>query len=136
LRGQRQFAAGCEVELSRLAPDFQHDGANRIADQRVGGRPQRALHVGCAHAHEKTRIKTKFGQPAHRHRTRFNLCETLPYPHQWPPASGAAGKSGNKTGRRSALPAGLRKHFVHDAQGEPALQRRIGIGMPEPHPAW
>jgi hypothetical protein len=115
LRGQRQFAAGCEVELSRLAPDFQHDGANRIAGQRVGGCAQRTLHVGCAYGHDKTRIKTKFGQPAHRYRARFNLGEILPYPHQWPAASGAAGKSGNKTGRRSALPASLRKYFVHGA---------------------
>ena len=135
LRSQRQFAAGCEVDLSRLAPDFQHDGANRIAGQRVGGRPQRTLHICCAHGHEKARIKAKFGQPAHRHRARFNLGEILPYPYQWPPACGAAGESGNKTGRRSALPAGLRKHFMQRAQGEPALQRRIGIGMPEPHPA-
>jgi hypothetical protein len=135
LRGQRQFAARREVELSRLAPDFQHDGADRIAGQRVGGRPQRALHIGSAHGHEKPRIKAKFGQPTHRHRARFNLGEILPYPHQGPPACGAAGESGNKTGRRSALPTGLRKHFVQGAQGEPALQRRIGIGMPEPYPA-
>lgn len=135
LRGQRQFAAGCEVELSRPAPDFQHDGANRVTGQRVGCRPQRTLHIGCTHGHEKARIETEFDKPAHRHRARFNLGEILPYPHQWPPACRPAREGGNKTGRRSALPTGLRKHFVHGAQSEPALQRRVGIRMSERHPA-
>jgi hypothetical protein len=80
LRRQRQFAAGEEVELPRLAPDFQHDDANRIAGQRVGGRTQCVVHIGRTHGHDKTRIKTEFGQPAHRNRARFNLGEILPYP--------------------------------------------------------
>jgi hypothetical protein len=133
LRGQRQFAAGDEIELSCLAPDFQHDDANRITGQRVGGGPQRAIRIGCAHGHEKAWIETEFGQPAHRHRARFNLGEILSYPHQWLPAGRPAPKSGNKPGRRSALSSGLRKHFVHGSQSEPALQRRVGIHMPERH---
>jgi hypothetical protein len=135
LRRQRQFAAGNEVELSRLAPDFQHDDANRIAGQRVGGRPQRNFHIGGAHRHQKTRIETEFSQPAHRHRARFNLGEILPYPHQRPPCRRPARKPRDKTGGRSALPAGVGKHFVRRAQSETALQRRVGIGMPEGHPA-
>lgn len=39
LRSQRQLAAGDEIELTRLPPDFQHDDTNRIAGQRIGGRP-------------------------------------------------------------------------------------------------
>ena len=113
LRRQRQLAASCEVELSRLAPDFQHDDANRIAGQRVGGRPQRAVHIGGAHGHEQARIETEFGQSAHRPRARFNLGEILPNPNDGPPHGRAARKSRNKTGRRSALPAGRRKHLVH-----------------------
>jgi len=133
LRGQRQFAAGDEIELSCLAPDFQHDDANRIAGQRIGGSPQCAVHTGRAHAHQKAWIKTEFGQPAHRHRARFNFGEILPYPQQWPYAGRPAREAGNKTGRRSALPAGVRKHFVHGSQNEPALQRRVGMLMPELH---
>jgi len=38
-RSQRELAAGDEIELARLPPDFQHDGAERIAGQRVGGGP-------------------------------------------------------------------------------------------------
>jgi hypothetical protein len=133
LRGQRQFAAGDEIELPCLAPEFQHDDANRIAGQRVGGRPQCVVHIGCVHGHEKTWIETEFGQPVHRHRARFNLGEILPYPHQWPPASCPTRKPGNKTGRRGALPAGLRKHFVHGSQSKATLQRRVGIRMPERH---
>jgi hypothetical protein len=139
LRRQRQLAAGDEVELSRPAPDFQHDGANRIAGQRVGGRPQRHFHVGGTYRHEAARIETEFGQPAHRHRARFNLGEILPYPHQRPMwkfrCGDPAREPGDKTGRRRTLPAGVRKHFVHRPQSETALQRRIGVGMSERHPA-
>jgi hypothetical protein len=135
LRGKRQFTAGDEVELSRLAPDFQHDHTNRIAGQRVGGRSQRAVHIECAHGHEKARIETESGQSAHGHNARFNLGEILPYPHKRPPACRPACEPGNKTGRHSALPADLRKHLVHGSQSEPALQRRVGIRMPERYPA-
>ena len=135
LRRQRQLAAGDEVELPRPAPDFQHDDANRIAGQRVGGRPQRIVHIGYAHRHEKARIETEFGQSAHRHRARFNLGEILPYPHQRPPRCRPAREPCDKTGRRGALPAGVRKHFVHRPQSEAALQRRVGVRMPERHPA-
>jgi hypothetical protein len=131
LRGQRQFAAGDEIELPCLAPDFQYDDANRIADQRVGSRPQCVVHIGCAHGHEKAWIETEFGQSAHRHRARFNLGEILPYPHQWPSACRPAREGGSETGRRSALPASVRKHFVHGSQCEAALQRRVGISMPK-----
>jgi hypothetical protein len=133
LGGQRQFATGDEIELSRLTPDFQHDDANCIAGQRVGSRPQRVVHIGGAHGHEKTWIETEFGQSVHRHRARFNLGEILPYPHQWPSTCRPARKGGDKTGRRSALPTGLRKHFVHGSQCETALQRRVGIRMPKRH---
>jgi len=139
LRGQRQFAAGDEIELPRLAPDFEYDDANRIAGQRVGGRPQRIVHIGRAHGHEQARIETEFGQSAHRHRARFNLGEILPYPHHWPMwkfrCRHPAREPCDKAGRRRTLPAGVRKHFVHRPQSEAALQRRVGVRMPERHPA-
>jgi hypothetical protein len=133
LRGKRQFAARREIEMSRLAPYFQHDGTERIAGQRIGGRPQRTVHIGCAHRHEKPRIETELGKSAHRHRARFNLGEILPYPQQWPDARRPARESCDKTGRRSALAAGFCKHFVDGCQSEPALQRRVGIRMAERH---
>jgi hypothetical protein len=133
LRGQRQFAAGDKIELPGLAPDLQHDHANRIAGQCVGGGPQGVVHIGCAHGDEKTWIETKLSQSAHRHRARFNLREILPYPQPWPMAGQSACKGGGKTGRRGTLPAGFRKHLVHGSQSEPTPQRRIGIGMPERH---
>jgi len=80
LRRQRQLAAGDEIELTRFAPDLQHDDAERIAGQCVGGSSQRGLNVGRAHRHEKTRIKTEFGQSAHRQRARFKFGKILPDP--------------------------------------------------------
>jgi hypothetical protein len=139
LRCQRQFAAGDEVELSRLAPDFQHDDADRIAGQRIGRGSQRNLHIGGAHRHDEARIETEFGQAAHRHRARFNLGEILPYPHQRPMWKFRCGQPArepcDKTGRGGALPAGVRKHFMHRPQSETALQRRVGVRMPQRHPA-
>jgi hypothetical protein len=36
LRGQRQLAARHQIELPRLAPELEHDGAERIASKRIG----------------------------------------------------------------------------------------------------
>jgi hypothetical protein len=135
LRRQRQLAAGDEIELTRLPPDFQHHSAKRIAGQRVGGRAQRGVHIGGAHRHQKTRIETEFGQSAHRQRARFNFGEILPYPHQWPPCRRPPCEPCNESRRHSTLPACLREHLVHRPQGETALQRRIGFHMAERHPA-
>ncbi len=136
LRRQRQLAAGDEIELTRFAPDFEHDGAERIAGQRVGGAPQRGLHVGGAHGHQKPRVETELGQSAHRQRARFNFGKILPDPHQRPPCGHPPCEPRDKTRRRSALPATVSEHLVHRAQSEAALQRRIRIGMPERNLAW
>jgi hypothetical protein len=134
LRGQRQLAACDEIELPRLPPDFQHDGAQRIAGQRIGRDPQRAIHIRCAHRHQEARIETELGQPAHRQRARFNLGEILPYPNQGPSRRRPTGEPCDKTGRRRTLPAGVSEHLMHRAQSEAALQRRVRLGMSERHP--
>ena len=118
---QRQLAAGNEVELFRLAPNLHHDDTHRIADKRVRSRPQRMVHVGGAYSYEKAGIETELDQPAHRHHARFNLGEILAYPHDGPAARRPARKRSHKAGRRSALPAGCRKHLMHGAQSESAL---------------
>lgn len=133
LRRQRQLAAGDEIELARLAPDFEHDDTQRVAGQRIGGRSQRGLHVGGAHGHEEARIETEFGQSAHRQRAGFNFGEILPDPHQRPPFRHPPREACDKTRRRRTLPAGLGEHLVHRPQGEAALQRRIRVRMPERH---
>jgi hypothetical protein len=135
LRGQCQLAAGDEIELARLPPDFQHNTAQRIAGQRVGGGAQRSVDIGGAHGHQQARIKTEFGQSAHRHRARFNLGEILPHPHQRPPMSNRPSREAcNESRCRRALPS-FREHLMHRADRKAALQRRIHIGMAEPHPA-
>jgi hypothetical protein len=136
LRRQRQLAAGDKIELARFAPDLQHHGAERIAGQRVGGGPQRGLHIGGSHGHEAARIETELGQSAHRQRARFNFGKILPYPHQRPPCGHPPRKPRDKTRRRGALPATFREYLVHRAESETALQRRIRIGMPERDLAW
>jgi hypothetical protein len=68
LRGQGQLAAGDQIQLTRLAPDFQHHRANRIAGQRVGRGTQGIVDIGRAHRDQPARIEAEFGQPAHRQR--------------------------------------------------------------------
>jgi len=131
LRGQRQLAAGDEIELPGLSPDFQHHGAQRVAGQRIGRGPQRAIDVRRAHRHHQAGIETEFGEPAHRQPARFNLSEILPHPNQRPPRRRPAGEPCDKPRRRRTLPAGLREHLMHRAQREAALQRRVRLGMSE-----
>jgi hypothetical protein len=132
LRCQCQLAAGDEIELPRLAPDFQHHGADRIAGKRVGRRPQGSVHVDRAHAHQSSRIETEFSQPTHRERTGFDFGKILAYPHQRAPGRQPSRKARDETGRGPALPS-LGKHFMHRADGETAAQHRIGAGMTERH---
>jgi hypothetical protein len=121
--------------LSRFAPDFQHNGAQRIAGERVGGRPQRGVHVRRAHCHQEARIETEFGQSAHRQRARFNFGEILTYPHQGPPCRRPPRKARDKTRRRGTLPTRFREYLVHRPHGEAALQCRINVDMSERHSA-
>jgi hypothetical protein len=82
LRRQCQLAAGDQIELARLPPDFQHHAIQRIAGQRIGGGPQRGIDIDSPHRHQQARIETEFDQSAHRQRARFNFGEILPHPHQ------------------------------------------------------
>ena len=133
LRCQRQLATGDEVELLRLTPDLEHDGAHRIAGQRVGRRPQRLIDIGRANGDETTRIEAEFGKPVHRDGAGFDFGEILPDPHQRPPCGHTPCKPRDKAGRRRALPSGFGKHLMHDAQSQPALQVCIRLRMPERH---
>jgi hypothetical protein len=82
LRGKRQFSAGNEIELARLAPYFQHDTADRIAGERIGGGAQGGLRIGRTHGHDQPRIEAELAQSAHRQRTGFKFGKILPYPDQ------------------------------------------------------
>jgi hypothetical protein len=131
---QRQLAAGDEIELSRFAPDLQHDGAQRVAGERVGGGPQCGVHIRGMHRHQEARVETEFGQSAHRQRAGFNFGEILTHPNQRPPRRRPPRKACDKARRRRTLPACIGEHLMHRTHGEAALQRRIRVGMAERHP--
>jgi hypothetical protein len=130
LCGQCEFARGDQIELARLAPDFQHHGRHRIAGQRVGGGPQHAVDISRAHAHQLPGVEAEFGEPAHRQRARFNGGEILPHPDQRPARRHPPRKPGDESGSRSALMS-LSEHLMHRADGKTALQGRIRIRMTE-----
>jgi hypothetical protein len=133
LRSQCEFAAGDEIELARLAPDFQHHGAECIAGQRVGGSPQRRLDIGGAHGHQQPRIEAQLGEPAHRQRAGFDFGKILPHPDQRPARRHPSRKARDESRRRSTL-VSFGEDFMHRGAGEAAAQRRIGLGMAERHP--
>ena len=66
LRGQGQFAAGDEIELARLAKRLQHDGAQRIAGQRIRRGAQCGLDIGGAYGDDEARIEAKLGKAIRR----------------------------------------------------------------------
>jgi hypothetical protein len=132
-RRQRQLAAGDEIELPRLAPDFQHHRTERIASQRIGRSPQRGLHVRRARRHQQARIETEFAKSAHRQRTGFNVRKILPHPQQRPPRADAPRQAGNEPRRRGTLPS-FGKHLMHRAERKAAPQRRIGLRMAKRRP--
>jgi hypothetical protein len=115
--------------MPRLAPDLQHHGAQRIAGQRIGRRPQRTFRIGCAHSHQTARIEAELGKPAHRQRTHLAPGKIRGDPQQRPPPQDPRGEPKHKSGRAGAVPASLREHLMHRAQGKPALQGLIGLGM-------
>jgi hypothetical protein len=119
-RGQRELAAGDEIELARLPPDFQHDGAERIAGQRVGGGPQRGVGVGRTHGHQQPRIEAQFAKPAQRQRARFNFRKILPYPDQRPARRHPSRQPRDEARGRRALVA-LGENLMHGGERETAV---------------
>ena len=128
LGGQCKFTAGDEIELACLPPDFQHDGAERIAGQRVGGGPQRGVGVRRAHRHEQPRIETQLAKPAHRQRTGFYFRKILPHPDQRPARRHPSCEPRDEARGRRALMA-LGEHFMHHCCRKPAAQHSIRCRM-------
>jgi len=133
LGGEREFSAGDEIELARLAPDFQHDSADRIAGERIRRGPQRGLGIGGAHGDDEARIEAEFGKPVHRQRAGFAFGKILPHPDQRLSRCDPPREACDEPGRRRALmPFG--KHFMHGSHREPAAQHRIRARMTKRDP--
>ena len=82
MRGQGEFSAGDEIELARLAKGLQHDGAERIAGERIRRGAKRRLDIGGAHGDEQTRIEAELAKPIRRQRAGFHFGKILPHPDQ------------------------------------------------------
>lgn len=130
LRSQRQLTARHQIELPGLAPELEHDGAERIAGERIGRGAQRALDVSRTHHHHVAWIEAELGEPAHRQRAGFKFREILPHPQQRPAHRNAARKPGDKTRRGRALTP-LAKHLVDRRAREPAFQGAVHLAVAE-----
>ena len=134
LRGQGQLAAGDEIELPRLAPDFQHDGAERIAGQRVGGGAQRGVDIGGAHGHQRGadrgRVRTSPLIDSAPDSISEKSCRTQTSGRR---GVSRPGKPGDEAGRRRALMS-LGKHLMHrgHARDRPAASHRRRHGRARP----
>jgi hypothetical protein len=60
--GQRQFAAGDQIERTCLAPDLGYDGAERVAGKTIGGGTQYDVRRRRTHDNKVTRIEPQFGK--------------------------------------------------------------------------
>lgn len=130
LRSQRQLTARHQIELPGLAPELEHDGAERIAGERIGRGAQRALYVSRTHHHHVAWFEAELGEPAHRQRAGFKFREILPHPQQRPAHRNAARKPGDKTRRGRALTP-LAKHLVDRRAREPAFQGAVHLAVAE-----
>ena len=128
MRRQSELAAGDEIELARLAKGLQHDGAERIAGQRIRRGAQRRLDIGGAHGDEQARIEAKLGKPVRRQRAGFKFRKILPHPDQRFSRTKPSCDGSDETGRRRALMP-LGEYFMHGSQREPAAQHRIRRAM-------
>lgn len=133
LRGQRQLAAGDEVELARFAKGLQHHRAQRIAGERIGGGAQCGLDIGGAYGDEQARIEAELGKPARRQRAGFNFGKILPHPDQRFSPRKPARDARDKTGRRRAL-VSFGKHLMHGGKRQPAAQHDIGAPVAKRDP--
>lgn len=79
-RRQRQLAAGDEIECTHLAPHVEHNGAERIAGDRVRRDPQRSLRVCRVHRHDAAGIEAELRETVHRQRAGFDVEKILPHP--------------------------------------------------------
>lgn len=130
LRGQCQLAARHEIELPGLAPELEHDGAERIAGERIGRSAQRALDIGGTHHHHAARIEAELGEPAHRQRASLDLRKILPHPQQRSARRHTSRKTGDKARRGCALRPSA-KHLVDRRARESAFQGAVHFAVTE-----
>jgi len=129
--GQCQLAACDKIERTRLAPHLGNDGAERVAGKTVGGGTQYNFRRRRTHDYQVPRIETELRKTAHGEITGFQRGEILPDPENEtlalrdPPRQ----PEGKARGCRR-LSAG-RKHLMHRAERDPALQRGIDAGSPQ-----
>ena len=126
--GQRQLAAGDEIERARFTPDLGDDGAERVAGKTVGGGTQYDVRRRRTHDNKVTRIEPQFGKACHRQVAGLDRGEVLSDPEHEALALRQASRQPEREARGCR---GLRacKHLMHAAQGKPALQRGIGAGV-------
>lgn len=129
--GERQAAAGDKIDILRIAPELEHDRAERPAGQSFQSRPQAAIRIGRAHDHNALRIETEIEQPRHRKLAERERREILANPENGTAAGNPYRQSGRKTRGRHALPFLRCEDFMQDAGFQPALQDGIRARMPE-----
>jgi hypothetical protein len=129
LRRERVFAAGDRIEGAHLAPQVEHHGAERIAGQCVGANAQRHLGIRCLNQHDAARIEAEFGNTRHCQHPRFAGDEILPDPEQRPAFAQPLRDAGDEARGRAGLPRLESEHLMQRAAHQPALQRRVGVGM-------
>ena len=135
LRGQGQLAAGDQIELPRLAPDFQHhraDARRRPAHRRRCA--TRYRHRPRARVTSRRGSRPSSAKPAHRQRAGFNLGKILAHPDQRTPRRQPSRQSPRRIPSPRALCRPSENTSCTAPVARPPRKHRIRAGMAERHP--
>jgi hypothetical protein len=128
---QEEAAAGGQVELARLAPGLDHDGAERRAARGFRARPEHALAVACPHQQHLRRIEPELGEARRMQGAGLGIEEILPCPEQRAPACGLQRQGGGETGGGGEVGRSRRVDLVQSGSGEAAAERLVERRRPE-----
>ena len=134
-RGQREPAAGGQVDPPRIAPQFDHRRPDRGTAHHFAGRAQQGVGIGGQHQQHRVRVDPDFAQPGRIER---------------PPSVSPIPSAARRWRRRSAAPAlpqnqprrrhrPLRRRKFHAIARAPARRRSArrshhNRSPPPPHP--
>ncbi len=128
--GERQPAAGHQIENFRRARNLDDDGAQGRAGQRIICRAKSLGRIADAQQQHTRRINSKLKKPGCRKLAEFEGGKILADPEQAFARGHSGGEAGCKTrGRR--LVANCGENLMQHAAFKPALQAKISGGVAE-----
>ncbi len=132
-RGQREAAAGNEIESFRHARNFDHHGAQHDAGKRIVRGAQGTRRIADPQEQNPRGVESQLEKTRGGKLAELESGEIPAYPKKRFALGRPHGRCRRKTARRRFASCFRRKDFMQSAAEKPALQTRIGGGMAERH---